>query len=89
MLYHFFVIDSITTMKKFSIDHWIFPFRINMKILKREKQKLNEGNRSWTTVLQDSLIRVLKLNGENGLEKIKSAITEQLFTITKFVLQDR
>ena len=60
-----------------------------MKILKRENKKLNEGNRSWTTVLQDSLIRVLKLNSENGLEKIKSAITEQLFTITKFVLQDR
>ena len=55
----------------------------------RESHKLSNGTRAWTTILQDTFIRTVKLNGENQLQKIQPIITEQLFTITKFLLRDR
>ena len=55
----------------------------------REKFNITEGRRPWSTVLQEALIELLKLNGDNNIPTTIPACIDELVTIAKFVLSDR
>ena len=55
----------------------------------REKFNITEGRRPWSTVLQEPLIELLKLNGDNNIPTTIPACIDELVAIAKFVLSDR
>ena len=55
----------------------------------RSKYNLTEARRPWSTILQEPLIEILKLNGDNNIPSTIPACIDELIAIAKFVLMDR
>ena len=55
----------------------------------RSKYNLTEQRRPWSTILQEPLIEILKLNGDNNIPSTIPACIDELIEIAKFVLMDR
>ena len=49
----------------------------------------NNGRRPWTTVLQEALIEIVQLNGDNNIPLAVPACVDELVVIAKFILADR
>jgi len=56
---------------------------------KRSEHRLSNGSRPWSTIHQDALVEIVKMNGENELQRLQPAVTDQLFIISQFILRDR
>merc|ERR1711962_287661 len=55
----------------------------------RAEYRLSNGSRPWSTIHQDSLVDIVNRNGENELQRLQPAVTDQLFIISQFILRDR
>jgi len=55
----------------------------------RSEHRLSNGSRPWSTIHQDALVEIVKMNGENELQRLQPAVTDQLFIISQFILRDR
>ena len=55
----------------------------------RAEHRLSNGSRPWSTIHQDALVEIVKMNGENELQRLQPAVTDQLFIISQFILRDR
>ena len=47
---------------------------------------MSNGSRPWSTVHQDALVEIVKMNGENELQRLQPAVTDQIFIISQFYL---